>query len=423
MPVVRKIVQETLGSSTVSVLQKTGLVHVSKNQIRSDIRIQPFEGLYFVVDPPFSRGKPDDVLGIGPSGRVLSSLTIRRTVRTALDLGCGCGLQALLASRHAEKVIAVDLNPRAVRFSEFNVQLNGVTNVEVRPGDLFEPVSGESFDLIVCNPPFVVSPEQSLIYRDSGLPVNGLVRRILSQLPHHLEDGGFGHITCHWAHRNEGEWWGPIHELIAKSGCDTWLAHQFSDRTLDYAIRWNKRLLSENPRRYRRTLRKWSNWYRKAGIIAITSAFVTFGRQTNRQPWMRAGTVSENPSGMGGEQLMRIFAAQNHLSMHADAEHLLDARFNLANGTELIQRSVSESGDLKLQGAEIRCQPGIGAKVMLDADMTKVLLSLDRGEKLNQTLARVSRADRINLEALTKTALPMIRRLYGLGMLDRASID
>ena len=73
-----------------------------------------------------------------------------------LDLGTGSGIMALVAARSgAGRVVATDLNPRAVRCAAANVARYGLaTRVDVRAGDLFAPVAGEQFDLIVCNPPY-----------------------------------------------------------------------------------------------------------------------------------------------------------------------------------------------------------------------------------------------------------------------------
>lgn len=419
IPVARDIVDNILGAPIVHLLDRTGLARVTRSRIQSSIRIQPHEEFYFVVDPPFSRGKPDDVLGIGPSGKKLSSLTIRREVQSALDIGCGCGLQALLTSRHAEKVVAIDINRRAVEFTKFNAALNGVTNLDVRLGDLFQPVANERFDLIVCNPPFVISPEESVLYRDSGLPVNGIVRKVLTELPQHLAEDGFGHLTCHWAHRDQVEWWGPVSDLITQGGCDTWMARQTTDRPADYAIRWNRRLLSENPRRYRKTLEHWYDWYREVGITAITSAFVSFHRQADRRPWIHRESISNNPFGRGSEQLLRIFSAQAYLSRLSDEEDLLKEKFSLASGTEIAEQSISQSGELTLLASEIQCKPGIGARVKLDADMTRVVKSLDSQQGLREVLSTTAASHGVQLSALTRIALPITRKLYGLGMLRR----
>lgn len=72
-----------------------------------------------------------------------------------LDLGTGSGVGAIFAARRGMQVVAVDINPEAVRCARLNVLLNGLEErIEVRQGDLFEPVNNEQFDIILFNPPF-----------------------------------------------------------------------------------------------------------------------------------------------------------------------------------------------------------------------------------------------------------------------------
>ena len=73
----------------------------------------------------------------------------------ALDRGTGSGVGAVFAARRGYRVVAVDVNPEAVRCARLNALLNGLEDrIEVREGDLFAPVEGETFDLILFNPPF-----------------------------------------------------------------------------------------------------------------------------------------------------------------------------------------------------------------------------------------------------------------------------
>src|SRR5581483_11200196 len=109
----------------------------------------------------------------------LAKLTVRRRVGSALDLGTGCGILALLAADHAGRVVATDVNPRAVNMAAFNARLNGLENVEALTGDLLAPVRGRRFGLIVANPPFVISPESGYLYRDGGRPGDDLLRELL----------------------------------------------------------------------------------------------------------------------------------------------------------------------------------------------------------------------------------------------------
>ena len=73
----------------------------------------------------------------------------------ALDMGTGSGIGAVFAARRGYNVVAVDLNPGAIRCARINSLLNGLNErIEVRRGDLYEPLHGERFDLVMFNPPF-----------------------------------------------------------------------------------------------------------------------------------------------------------------------------------------------------------------------------------------------------------------------------
>jgi HemK-related putative methylase len=106
-----------------------------------------------------------------------------------LDLGTGSGSAAVAAARAGCPVIAVDLNPAAVRCARINALLNGVEDrVEVRPGDLFGPVSGEQFDVVLFNPPFYRGRPRDaldLAWRSSDLP-----ERFARELRGHLSPRG-----------------------------------------------------------------------------------------------------------------------------------------------------------------------------------------------------------------------------------------
>jgi HemK-related putative methylase len=88
--------------------------------------------------------------------RALSRLPIRDAASlSVLDLGTGSGIGAVFAARRGATVVAVDINPEAVRCARINALLNRADErIEVRLGDLFEPVRGEMFDLVLFNPPF-----------------------------------------------------------------------------------------------------------------------------------------------------------------------------------------------------------------------------------------------------------------------------
>jgi release factor glutamine methyltransferase len=106
-----------------------------------------------------------------------------------LDMGTGSGVLAVTAATWARQVIAVDVNPAAVRCARINVLLNQVEDrVEVRQGDLFAPVPGERFDVVLFNPPFFRGrPGRGF---DTAWRSHDTVERFAHQLHDHLVPGG-----------------------------------------------------------------------------------------------------------------------------------------------------------------------------------------------------------------------------------------
>ena len=202
----------------VEELRAERLVEHSAGEVTALVDCRPYAAddrdLWVLSDlTPGLDGSPnrvgtDHVLGISPAATSLAQLTLRRPVDRSLDLGTGCGVQALHLAEHSREVVATDVNPRALRLTRLNAALNEVGSIEVREGSLFEPVAGERFDLIATNPPFVISPPggDRLTYRDSGLPGDQVVERIVRSAPAHLTDGGWLQVLANWAIVREQPW-------------------------------------------------------------------------------------------------------------------------------------------------------------------------------------------------------------------------
>jgi hypothetical protein len=158
-------------------------------------------------------GRPLDaehVLGVGGASVMLARTAVRTPAARALDLGTGCGIQALHASRHARAVLATDVSARALAFAGLNLALNDVRTVTTRRGSLLEPVAGERFDLVVSNPPFVITPRrpgaERFTYRDGGLAGDEIVADLVAGLPGVLADGGVAQLLGNWEQRSGEPW-------------------------------------------------------------------------------------------------------------------------------------------------------------------------------------------------------------------------
>lgn len=198
--------------------------------------------------------RPDHVLGIGHASATLVQTTARRPVERALDLGTGCGIQAFHLLGHARHVVATDISERALAFTRFNLLLNAAQlgldpgrledRVELRRGSLLEPVAGDRFDLVVSNPPFVITPraegelaEEQFTYRDGGLPGDELVARLVAGLPGVLAEGGTAQMLGNWEIPAGAPW----HERVrgwVPAGIDAWILQREEVGPGQYAETW-----------------------------------------------------------------------------------------------------------------------------------------------------------------------------------------
>lgn len=159
-------------------------------------RVDLFEvvGLYLATDHRYMMLPEDDidespVMYIGMDSMGLVHTAPQYSAMRVLDLCCGSGVQGLVASRYAQEVIGVDINPRAIRFSRFNAQLNGIDNIQFRLGNLYAVVEGY-FNTILANPPFVPSPKGELRFRDGGATGEEILAQIITDSADYLATDG-----------------------------------------------------------------------------------------------------------------------------------------------------------------------------------------------------------------------------------------
>ena len=191
----RPRVEEIFSANDIEDLSRLGILATDAETVSAKVSMFCSGGLLLVTDHRFmiqpTDGMDEDpVMYIGMDSHGLVQAAPRSRCSRVLDLCCGSGIQGLVATRYAHEVVAVDLNPRAVRFARFNAQLNGIHNYQALQGDLYQAVSDQTFDCILANPPFVPSPEESLGFRDGGPTGENILRSIVEQAWPHLTPGG-----------------------------------------------------------------------------------------------------------------------------------------------------------------------------------------------------------------------------------------
>jgi methylase of polypeptide subunit release factors len=274
----------------------------------------------------------------------LSHLTVRRPVERALDMGTGSGVQAILAARHSDHVVATDLNERALNFAAFNAVLNGAENVEFRVGSFFEPVAGERFNLVTTNPPYVISPESAFLFRDSGLEGDRVSREVVGAAPAHIEEGGFATILASWANAPGEDWTAPLRPWLEGSGCDAWLLHHGTNDPLTHAANWNRGSHTDDPEGLGEAIDRWLAYLERLGIEGVAYGAIVLRRRSGAENWVCANELPPERLKPAGEQILRVFEAQDYLAGLADDRELLDGTFALAPHDLLEQRGEFRDG-------------------------------------------------------------------------------
>ena len=272
-----------------------GLVEASGGEVTALLDVRPYatgetggdRDLWVVSDlTPGMDGRPvrvgpDHVLGISSASTSLAQLTRRDPVGRALDLGTGCGVQALHLARHSDRVVATDVNARALWTTRFNAALNEVADrVEVRDGSLYEPVAGETFDLIATNPPFVVSPPGAdvLVYRDSGLPGDEVVERIVREAPDHLNPGGWCQVLANWAIVDGRPWDERLASWVGGEA-DAWVVQREVLDPAAYVELWLKDAGLHGGDGYRARYDAWLSWFQEQHVRGIGFGWINLRRR------------------------------------------------------------------------------------------------------------------------------------------------
>jgi Methyltransferase small domain len=314
-------------------------------------------------------------------------------------------VHALLAARRAAHVVATDINPRALAFTEISAALNGIENVETRLGSLFEPVAGETFDLITCNAPYVISPERRWQYRDAGLPGDEVSRRVVTEAAAHLADDGFASVLVSWLAESEDEPDEHVYEWVEGNGCDVLVLALSGSDPLDHAAGWNEHL-SADPDEYDASIAEWEEYFERLGAGWISEGGVILHRRAGDHHIVRADSVDEDELEYASEQIERVFHALAELARHGE-DAVLERRMRLAADVRFDQE-LDRTG--AVTSTVLVLDEGTCPDVEVALETAEVLTALDGATTLEQAVQRVARRD----ELTKREAAKLHRDVFGL---------
>jgi protein-L-isoaspartate O-methyltransferase len=397
-------------------LEGEGFVETSVGEVRALLDVRPYATddthLWVASDlTPGLDGAPvrvaaDHVLGISPAAVSLAQLTLREPLGRALDLGTGCGVQALHLAAHAEHVVATDVNERALRLTRFNAALNGFPTIDVRTGSLLDPVAGETFDLIATNPPFVISPAtgERLVYRDSGLPGDSVVERIVREAPAHLNPGGWLQVLANWAIHRDVPW----DERVAAWVSDDCSALVVRREVLDpaaYVELWLKDAGLHGAPDYLQRYDAWLGWFEEQGIQGIGFGWINVHRLAGDSTYLDWPYAVEQP----------IAAAIRDWSVAAT--HSLSEHDHLTLRVDVVQETSGQPGAEDPETIVLRQQRGLRRARQVDTVEAALAGACDGDLSVGQVLDAIATLTDRDPAQLRATYLPVVRELLIEGFL------
>ncbi|MGH4026372.1 MAG: DUF7059 domain-containing protein [Pseudonocardiaceae bacterium] len=398
-----------------------GLLRPDGRRLRAALDVRPYGDWWVVSDtePAWRNDSPapDHVPGIGPASINLARAIIRRPVGTLLDLGTGCGVQALHAVRHAGRITATDVAPRALALAEATFALNEV-DVELLAGPWFEPVAGRRFDHVVSNPPFVVGPARvDHVYRDSGLSGDSASELILRGLPAHLTEGGTAQVLASWLHPESGSWSERVASWLPTTGVDAWVVQRDVADPALYVGTWlaDSGLDPRSPRG-RTAAECWLDWFAGQDADGVGFGFVTVRRTDAQCSTVVCEDLRQPMADPLGPEISAWLDRVGWLRSHDDAA-LLDAR--LVRGADVVLERTDVPGEEGwVPGPPLlRRRGGPGWRHETDQLGAALLAGCTGALTLGELLGLLSAAHDEPADPMVTAALPVIRDLIRHGLL------
>ena len=357
----------------------------------------------------------DAVLFPNPTTRLLAHFTVRAKSRATLDLGTGCGCEAFLAAAHSELVVATDLNPRAIEFAAFNARLNGIEGIEFLVGDMFEPVRGRRFDLIVSNPPFFVTPGKLRTFSDNPLELDEFCRLLVRAAPAHLEEGGFLQMLCEWVEVTGEPWQERVSRWVEDTGCDALILKGYSEEADRYGHKRIAETTLWSAEEDAALFAEWMRYYRDRQVRSVHGGLIALRKRSGKN-WKRVDEFTFKPPAPFGDYVLRLFDNRDAVE-GATEEQLLAARFRIAPEVVLDQHLRFEGARWQQESLVLRLNGGLHYTAVLQPLVADFVMRFTGRGTLAEMIAGFAELDGVKPDQVRKECLEITRRLVDRGFL------
>ena len=367
---------------------------------------------------------PDDhVLGVGGASLTLAGLQLPIPAERVLDLGTGCGIQALRARRYAHQAIGTDISPSALAYARFNALLNDITDIELREGSLFEPVAGELFDRIVSNPPFVITPRRADVpafdYRDGGMQGDDLVAAVFAGVGEHLVEGGIAQFLGNWEYRWGEDGLDRVREWVASSPVplDAWVIEREQLDPVEYASLWIRDggTVAGSPG-HETLLNAWLDDFAHRRVTRIGFGYVLLRRAIG-EPTLRRFERVDTPipaEGSLGSHLAAMLAAHDRLAEVDDDALAAHALVTAPDVSEVRHHLPGQEDPTVI---ELRQGTGFGRALSVDPAVAGLVGACDGELAVGSLIAAIAQLLEVDPAELRADVLPRVRELVLTGFL------
>ena len=296
-----------------------------------------------------------------------------------------------------------------------NAALNGASNVSFLWGDRFEPVAGQQFDSILCNPPFFVAPVSGLLYCDNSMELDGFVESLARSAPQFLEEDGVFQMLCEWVGIESEPWEQRLRPWFEKSHCDIhiWRGYEFGP--MEYA---RKRSLEQgqlNPESIETSFRERISYLGERRVTGIFGGLISMRRSSGKN-WFWVEEMQQRPGGPIGDALRERFSTREILESNNELA-LLATRPTLAGKVRLITEAVQRSGVWSIERSYLERTDDLPAQMGLDTLVAALAARFDGTETLETHLKQLASEQSAPLDRAISEGLRVVRRLADSGFL------
>jgi hypothetical protein len=292
--------------------------------------------------------------------------------------------------------------------------------LELRHGSLLEPVAGERFDLIVSNPPFVITPRRPGVatyeYRDAGLVGDAVVERLVRTVGDHLEPGGVALFIGNWEVHAGQNWRDVWAGWLTEVGLDAWVVQRDEQDPAEYAELWAGDSGSRpGTPGYEDLYAAWLADFAARGVERIGFGVVALQRPATTRPvWTDLVDHRGPVAAAMGPAVDAGLRARTWLAEHND-EALLDVAWSCAPDVTTERHGRPGAADPEV--IQLRQGGGLGRVVRLDTVAAGLVGVCDGTLRARQALDAIATLLDQPEPAVVAGAIPTLRTLVADGLL------